>query len=176
MPPRETPTRTILLDAQGALPHLDRLFRFGLMLTGNQADAEDLVQDVVERLLRRPRPIAAQSELGYLATMLRNRHLDLHRQRHRRPATVPLEDDFDVAPGRAGELPEQRLEQREVLAAIAALAGGQRDVLVAVDIVGLSYKEAAATLGIPVGTVMSRLFRARASVVQQCEAGVATPC
>jgi RNA polymerase sigma-70 factor (ECF subfamily) len=160
-------TGTVVLDAQRALAHLDRLYRFALMLGRDQGEAEDVVQDVVERLLRRPRRVSPSSELAYLTTMVRNRHQDVLRERFRRPIGVPLDDALELVSGRSGEGPQERVEQREILDAVDALSRVHREVIVAVDIAGLSYQEAAATLGIPVGTVMSRLYRARAAVAER---------
>ena len=77
-----------------------------------------------------------------------------------------MPEDFEVASPRARSA-QDVVETREVFAAIAALPGDFRDVLVAVDVTGLSYEEAAAALKIPVGTVMSRLYRARQQVARR---------
>ena len=155
----------IRLDAERAVRHLDLLYRYATAITGDRDQAEDLVHDVFEALLRRPRSIRARgTERAYLLTMLRHRHVDALRQRHRRPQ-VELERFAEEHEARAGEDPAARAEQREVLDAVARLALHHREALVAVDVAGLSYGETAAFLGVPVGTVMSRLHRARAQVV-----------
>jgi len=103
-------------------------------------------------------------DIGYLLKTMRNLFYDQRRQAARR-ATEPVDpEDFDRVPGRAG--PEEMVEQRELLGAIAELPEEFRDVLVAVDVAGLSYKEAAWLLGVPEGTVMSRLYRARKRVIE----------
>ena len=102
-------------------------------------------------------------DIGYLLKTMRNLFYDQRRQAARR-ATEPVDpEDFDRVPGRAG--PEEMVEQRELLAGISALPEEFRDVLVAVDVAGLSYKEASDALGVPEGTVMSRLYRARKRVI-----------
>ena len=166
-PHRMDPTdaTVIRLDAERAVRHLDQLYRFATAITGNRDEAEDLVHDVFEALLRRPRSIRARdNERAYLLTMLRHRHVDALRKRRRRPQ-VELERSGEEQEARAGEGPAARAEQRDVLDAVARLALHHREALVAVDVAGLSYGEAAALLGVPLGTVMSRLHRARAQVV-----------
>jgi len=153
------------LDADRALRHLDRLYGYALSITGDRHEAEDLVQDALESLLRRPRPIrAGDNENAYLYTMLRNRHYDRLRAKARRPQ-VEFERAGVEPEARSGESPEARAEQRDVLDAVAKLPLDYRETLVAVDVAGLSYREAARMLDVPVGTVMSRLHRARANVV-----------
>lgn len=159
------PHPTIELDADRAVAHIDRLFRSAVALTGDRSEAEDLVQDVFESLLRRPRTIRDHaSESSYLLTMLRHKYFDALRSRRRRPQ-VELDRVGDTHESRAGEAPDARAEQRDVLDAVGRLPLHQREALVAVDVAGLSYGETAAFLGVPVGTVMSRLHRARANVV-----------
>jgi RNA polymerase sigma-70 factor, ECF subfamily len=165
----------ILLDADRALRHLDRLFRYALAITGGRDAAEDLVQDTFETLLRRPRRLRAHdNESAYLYTMLRNRHYDGLRAKRRRPQ-AELDETALAHEARTGESPHARAEQREVLDAIAQLSLPYRETLVAVDVAGLSYAETAASLDVPVGTVMSRLHRARASVVAAVAARDADP-
>jgi RNA polymerase sigma-70 factor (ECF subfamily) len=82
-----------------------------------------------------------------------------------------LPQQLDVIADPQAREPQAALEADELYAAVAALPGDFRDVLVAVDITGLSYQEAARALRIPVGTVMSRLYRARRQVVQRVDGG-----
>jgi RNA polymerase sigma-70 factor (ECF subfamily) len=79
----------------------------------------------------------------------------------RRPATATAPEDMERYQAHRAADPERALEARELYAKIAELPEHQRDALVAVDLLGLSYKEAAATMDVPTGTIMSRLFRAR---------------
>jgi RNA polymerase sigma-70 factor (ECF subfamily) len=162
----DTAKRTVIrLDAERAVRHLDHLYRYATTITGDRDEADDLVHDVFEALLRRPRTIRARdNERAYLLTMLRHRYVDALRVRRRRPQ-VELERPGEEQEARAGEGPAARAEQRDVLDAVARLPLNYREAIVTVDVAGLSYAEAAALLGVPVGTVMSRLHRARARVV-----------
>jgi RNA polymerase sigma-70 factor, ECF subfamily len=98
----------------------------------------------------------------YLHQALRNTHVSVLRARDRRPVLAPLEPEDVRLVAPAGGEPVEILHTREVIAAISALPPGQRDVVAAVDVAGLAYTEAATRLQIPVGTVMSRLYRGRA--------------
>ena len=157
------------LDADSALRHIDRLHAAALALSGNRADAEDLVQETYLTLLRRPRRLRGTSELAYLMTMLRNRYIDDCRTAARRQMSVGLYELDDQPDPRAGLRPDRVAEDREVLEAVHALESPFRETVVAVDVLGLSYKEAAAALAVPVGTVMSRLARGRDRVVRALE-------
>jgi RNA polymerase sigma-70 factor, ECF subfamily len=157
------------LDADSALRHLDRLHAAALGLTGNRADADDLVQETYLSLLRRPRRLRGTSELAYLMTMLRNRFIDDRRGYARRQASVGLYELEDSADPRVGLRPDRVAEGREVVDAVHALDSPFRETVVAVDMLGLSYKEAAAALDVPVGTIMSRLARGRDRVVRSLE-------
>jgi RNA polymerase sigma-70 factor, ECF subfamily len=137
-------------------------------LCGSRADAEDLVQETYVRVLARPRLLRNEDDLGYLLRALRNTFLTQKRTESRRLRTDALLDDDLVEDPRARE-PQAALEIAELYAAIAALPDGFRDVLVAVDVVGLSYEETARVLRIPLGTVMSRLYRARRQVVRRID-------
>jgi RNA polymerase sigma-70 factor (ECF subfamily) len=150
-----------VLDANRLGDHLDRLYRAALGLTGSRADAEDLVQDVCVRVLSKPRIVSNGDDLGYLLRVLRNTFISNHRSAVRRPATATAPEDLERFEARNGSDPERAFEARQLYARIAELPEHQRDALVAVDLLGLSYKEAAATLDVPTGTIMSRLFRAR---------------
>jgi RNA polymerase sigma-70 factor, ECF subfamily len=148
--------------------HLDRLYRAAWAMTGVREDAEDLVQETYERVLRRPREIAREEDaLPYLLGVLRNTWVDTVRSRARRP-TTPLDTE---AAGRieapaAASSPVEQVAAREVFAVVATLDEEFRDVLAAVDVAGLSYAEAAQALDLPVGTVMSRLSRGRRRVAE----------
>ena len=145
--------------------HLDRLYRAAWAMCGSREDAEDLVQETYAKVLAKRRVIATDEDaLPYLLTVLRNTFVSSLRTRSRRPQTAPLEDAEArlAAPGSGS--PVEIVAARELFAAIAALPADQRDVIAAVDVAGLSYAEAAETLGVPAGTVMSRLYRGRARV------------
>jgi RNA polymerase sigma-70 factor, ECF subfamily len=159
------------LDPARLGDHLDRLYRAAWALTGRREDAEDLVQETYARVLARPRLLRREDDLGYLLRALRNTFLTQRRTESRRLRPDPLPDELDVVADPRAVDPESALETGAVYAAIASLPGDYRDVLVAVDISGLSYKEAARALRIREGTVMSRLYRARQQVVRLVERG-----
>jgi RNA polymerase sigma-70 factor (ECF subfamily) len=149
--------------------HLDRLYRAAWALCGSREDAEDLVQDTYARVLARPRLIRHEDALGYLLRALRNTFLNKRRSESRRVRSAPLPDELDLMADPQAVLPETALAAGEVYAAISALPEDFRDVLIAVDVVGLSYKETARALRTREGTVMSRLYRARRQVVRRVE-------
>jgi RNA polymerase sigma-70 factor, ECF subfamily len=157
------------LDTARLGDHLDRLYRAAWALSGSREDAEDLVQETYARVLKRPRLIRYGDDLGYLLRALRNTFLTQKRTESRRLRPVALPDDLDVVADPHAGQPHEALEAAEVYAAIAELPHAFRDVLVAVDVTGLSYKEAAHALGLPEGTVMSRLYRARQQVVRRID-------
>lgn len=154
-----------LLDPASLPRHVDRLYRAAWALCGSSDDAEDLVQETFVRVLARPRILTREDELAYLMRVLRNTFLSARRTALRRPAIVATAID-DLAlpdPGSARE-PQAAYEASEVLDAIAELPEDFRLALVAVDIVGLSYREAARALGTREATITSRLYRARGQV------------
>ena len=161
------------LDPARLGDHLDRLYRAAWALCGSREDAEDLVQETYARVLARPRLLRNEDDLGYLLRALRNTFLTQQRTVGRRLRPGRLPDELDLVADPQAREPQAALEAAEVYAAVAALPDDFRDVLVAVDITGLSYKEAAKALRIRVGTVMSRLYRARQQVVRRVEGGSA---
>jgi RNA polymerase sigma-70 factor (ECF subfamily) len=164
-----SPERAVLLNPEHAGEHIDRLYRAAWALSGSREDAEDLVQETYARVLARPRFLRGEDDLGYLLRALRNTFLNQKRTEGRRLRSDPLPDQLDLVADPRALQPEAALEAGELYAAIAALPDDYRDVLVAVDITGLSYKEAARALRVREGTVMSRLYRARQQVVRRIE-------
>jgi RNA polymerase sigma-70 factor (ECF subfamily) len=151
-----------------ALPHLDTLYRVALRLTGEDAAAQDLVQDTMLRALRgwggfRP----GSNARAWLVTILRNTFINEYRRRRREPVMVELDDasPHAIYDAVADADPEgtffARIVDERVLAAVDALPAEFREVLVLSDMEGLGYAEIAAALDIPLGTLKSRLFRAR---------------
>jgi len=161
------------LDPARLGDHIDRLYRAAWALCGSREDAEDLVQETYARVLARPRVLRREDDLGYLLRALRNTFLNQKRTESRRLRSDPLPDELDLVADPHARRPEDALEAGELYAAIAALPDDFRDVIVAVDVTGLSYKEAARALRIREGTVMSRLYRARQQVVRRIEGGSA---
>ena len=153
------------LDPDRAVQHLPRLYRVARAWTRSREEAEDLVQETYARVLAKPRLLHGQDEVGYLLRALRNTLISQRRKEQRRPVTTELADEGPVGT-RAIDDPAEAAEAREVLAVIAELPEEFRDALVAVDVAGLSYPEAARALGVPEGTLTSRLFRARDRVAR----------
>jgi RNA polymerase sigma-70 factor (ECF subfamily) len=148
--------------------HAPRLYRAAYGLCGSREDAEDLVQDTFERVLRRPRFLRRGEDLAYLLRVLRNTWISSGRGQHVRVVPMDNEQVQEIADPRA-EAAGQRLEGTAVYAALAELSVPLREALVAVDILDLSYKEAAKALGTKPGTIMSRLHRGRSQVAARLE-------
>jgi RNA polymerase sigma-70 factor (ECF subfamily) len=157
------------LDPDRVAEHLPRLYRAARAWTRSREEAEDLVQETYARVLARPRLLRNEDELGYLVRSMRNTFISQLRAQGRRPQTTELVEEVAVS-GRASDNPAEAAEIHEVHAAIAELPDDFRDALVAVDIAGLTYPEAARALGVPEGTLTSRLFRARDRVARNLSA------
>jgi RNA polymerase sigma-70 factor (ECF subfamily) len=157
------------LDSARIGDHLDRLYRAAWALTGSREDAEDLVQETYARVLARRRLLRNDDDLGYLLRALRNTFLNQKRAEGRRLRPDPLPDELGRVADPWAREPSDALQASELYAAVAELPQNYRDVLVAVDVSGLSYKEAARALRIREGTVMSRLYRARQQVVRRLD-------
>ncbi|MDQ3569079.1 MAG: sigma-70 family RNA polymerase sigma factor [Actinomycetota bacterium] len=149
------------------LPEIDVLYRVALSLVDSPADAEDLVQDTLLRAYRGLSSFDGRHPRAWLLTILRNAHLNRFRRRRpgllREPDSGPEGGEADEAPGPEAMVVDASFDAA-VVQAVQALSDKMRSVLQLVDIDGLSYQEAAAALGVPVGTVMSRLHRARARI------------
>jgi RNA polymerase sigma-70 factor (ECF subfamily) len=154
------------LDPQALGDHIDRLYRAAWGLCGSREEAEDLVQETFARVLRKPRLLRSEDDLGYLLRVLRNTFFTQRRTAARRPQTTPLPDDLDVIEDRAASRPEAVIETGELYAAISALPDDFRDALIAIDVVGLSYREAARALRVREATITTRLHRARQRVAK----------
>src|SRR6059036_1350431 len=151
-----------------ALVHLDALYRVALRLTGNAADADDLVQETMLKAYRAwDQYEKGTNAKGWLLTILRNAFINEYRRRTRHPETVDLDtiEPYSVFPELQDEDPQgtffDRIVDDEVLRAIDQLPEQFREAVVLSDVEGLSYEEIARVLDVPVGTVKSRLFRAR---------------
>lgn len=142
-------------DIETAIPALRRYAR---ALTRNAEAADDLVQDTLVRALRSEHLFHGGEIRSWLFTILTNLNRNRLRSLARRPAWIALEDD--TAPDQAG--PEAG--GRDIERALALLVEDQRTTLLLVVLEGLSYREVAEVQGVPIGTVMSRLSRARAQV------------
>lgn len=147
------------------LPHLDLLYRVALRLSGDPARAEDLVQDTVLKALAawsRFRP--GSNVRAWLITILRNQFISTWRKGSRAPVAADPELLPELVdphnPDPEGQFFEQLIDE-EVTGALAALPDEFREVVLLSDLEGLPYAEVAEAIGIPVGTVKSRLFRGR---------------
>jgi len=156
-----------ILDPQSLSQHIDRLYRAAWGLCGSREDAEDLVQETFARVLSRPRVLTGEDELYYLLRVLRNTFLTSRRTASRRPQAVATLEDVVAADSKPIGRPDEAIEIKEVYGAISQLPQDFRDALVAVDVVGLSYREAARALGVREATITTRLFRARKQVVDR---------
>jgi RNA polymerase sigma-70 factor (ECF subfamily) len=152
------------LDPQSLGKHVDRLYRAAWALCGSREDAEDLVQETFARVLSRPRVLRGDDELYYLMRVLRNTFLTGLRTASRRPVTVAALEDVVAADPRPTARPDRALEVQELYATIAELPEDFRLALVAVDVLGLSYREASMALKVREATLTTRLFRARKQV------------
>jgi RNA polymerase sigma-70 factor (ECF subfamily) len=148
--------------------YTDRLYRAALGLCGSRADAEDLVQETFARVLARPRTVRGGGELGYLMRVLRNTWIDLARARSARPQEA-AGDALEWMAGSGGDPAGSALDVRLAFEAMRDLPAAQREAIVAVDVAGLSYREAARALRCREGTLMSRLARARDAVALHME-------
>jgi RNA polymerase sigma-70 factor (ECF subfamily) len=154
------------LDPHSLNRHVDRLYRAAWALCGSREDAEDLVQETFARVLARPRVLSGDDELYYLMRALRNTFFTSQRTASRRPVTVAALEDVNMADSRQLGQPQRALEIQEVYATIATLPEDQRLALVAVDVLGLSYREAARALRTRETTITTRMFRARNQVAE----------
>ena len=143
------------------LPHLDAAFNYARWLTKNDADAEDVVQDAYVRALRFFSSLRGEVARAWLLTIVRNTWYGRFSRRVGSNVTdEETENRADTSPD-----PETQMIQQETVAqvrrALEELPTDFREVLALRELEGLSYKEIAAVVGIPLGTVMSRLARAR---------------
>ncbi len=146
---------------QAELPYLRR---FARALTGDLALADDLVQDCVERaLLKSGLYDPSRSMRPWLYAMLRNLHINGLR-RGARSAVVKTVDELQSGEGATPPQQDQRISVAEIATALDLLPPQQREVLVLVGLEEMSYRETAEIVGVPIGTVMSRLSRARSGL------------
>ncbi|CAB3769708.1 RNA polymerase sigma factor [Paraburkholderia solisilvae] len=155
-------------DLPQLLPNLlPRLWGFALRLSGNRQDAEDLVQRTCLRALERQHQLKPDSSPhSWLFAIAHTIWLNEIRARGIRNRTHVAWDDalLEVIADPAAPSPETLVMHRQIVRAVAHLPHAQRTVLLLVAVEGFTYSEAAATLGVPIGTVMSRLARARRSI------------
>lgn len=158
------------LVREGLVRHLPKFRRFALSLARNQADADDLVQAGIERALAKAKSYNPDYKIEtWVFKIIQNYWTDQMRKRARRGTSV----DIDQAYSLIGEDGRRSVEIRDLSfkarLAIEQLPEDHRSVVALVLVNGESYKDAAEILGVPVGTVMSRLYRARKSLVEQLD-------
>ena len=145
--------------------HIGALRRYSRALVGNRADADDLVQECLARVLAQMRAWREVRDLrAYLFTTLHNVFVDNGRRKKTAGVEVPIEDA-----GARLVMPATqtiRLEVRDMMTALGHLPREQREVVLLVGMEGMSYIEASQVLGVPIGTVMSRLSRGREALRQ----------
>jgi RNA polymerase sigma-70 factor, ECF subfamily len=146
---------------------LPRLWRFALRLAGDRHDAEDLVQRACVRALERQHQLQpGTSTLSWLFSIVHSVWLnEVRAQQTRRRGSIQWSDELaeTVADDKALD-PETYALQRQIISAVEGLPDAQRAVMLLVAVEGLSYREAATALDVPIGTVMSRLARARQTI------------
>jgi RNA polymerase sigma-70 factor (ECF subfamily) len=147
--------------------HIDLLYRVAWSMCGSREEAEDLVQETFAKVLLKPRILYSDDDVGYLLRVLKNTFLTQRRTAARRIQTAALPDTFDALEDPSAVLPHVRLESRQLYGLIAALPDSFRNALVAVDVAGLSYREAAHALGVREATLTTRLHRARQRIARE---------
>ncbi len=138
---------------------IPQLRRYARALTRDAQLADDLVQDALERAWRHIGSWSGPDIRPWLFSILHNVYLNALRRRRAQPILVPLSPRMDA---RVEDVaPDDRLKCRDLLVRLAALPDEQRQVVLLIGLEDFTYQQAAEILSIPVGTVMSRLFRAR---------------
>jgi RNA polymerase sigma-70 factor (ECF subfamily) len=150
-----------VLDPDSLSQHIDHLFRAAWALTGSRHDAEDLVQETFLNVLKRPRVLRDDNEIGYLLRALRNTYSSWYRRTAKRPAEVQLTEGDAPVSNNDGP------DAREIMEAIASAPDLYRDAVIAVDLIGLSYREAAHSLRTRESTITTRVHRGRQHVARE---------
>ncbi|HKC16170.1 MAG TPA: sigma-70 family RNA polymerase sigma factor [Steroidobacteraceae bacterium] len=156
------------------LPHLDAAFRFARWLSGSSNEAGDVAQEAILRAFRSFETLRGSDARAWLLAIVRNCHATAFRQAQRR-AYVPLPETYEDHDGEAmiaatpdpESLSIREDEQRTLTQLLSTLPEEQRVALVLKELEDLSYRDIAAVTGVPIGTVMSRLARARAALKER---------
>jgi RNA polymerase sigma-70 factor, ECF subfamily len=160
-------------DAQGIATHIPHLRRYARALTGDHSAADDLVQDTLERAWRRLILWRSGGNLrAWLFTIMHNLYVNQLKANpaNRSQSAEHAALDLSVTPTQ-----EDRLELQDLNKALRRLSNEQREVVLLVGLEQLSYDEAARVLGVPIGTVMSRLSRGREQLRVMMSGGMNTP-
>ncbi|MEK6562566.1 MAG: RNA polymerase sigma factor [Candidatus Binatota bacterium] len=153
--------------------HIPQLRRYARALTGDYTAAEDLVQDTLERAWKRIGLWRLGSDLrAWLFTIMHNLHVNQLKADSRQQGQPPEQATLDLS---VRPTQEDRLELRDLNKALRRLSNEQREVLLLVGLEQMSYEEVAKVLGIPIGTVMSRLSRGRDQLRAMMEGSSAAP-
>ncbi|MGH2959090.1 MAG: RNA polymerase sigma factor [Solirubrobacterales bacterium] len=158
-----------MLDPQELPTHTARLFRAAWAMCGSREEAEDLVQETFAKVLEKRRVVRGGSDLAYLMRGLHNTFVSSRRAAGSRPQLSAVDVELSSVAVATRAHPETSAHVHEIFAAIAALPADFRAALVAVDVVGLSYEEAARSLGVKQSTLATRIFRARTEVIDRFE-------
>jgi RNA polymerase sigma-70 factor, ECF subfamily len=158
--------RPRVLDPQALSKYIDPLYRAAWALCGSPHDAEDLVQETFVNVLKRPRLLRDGNEMAYLMRALRNTFASRYRKRAQQPREHSLtEDDVPVHD-------DGGISAREIMEAIASAPTPYREAVIAVDVLGLSYREAAQALQARESTITTRVYRGRRHVARALSHGV----
>jgi RNA polymerase sigma factor (sigma-70 family) len=155
-------------------PLIPALRRYARSLLRDRAGADDLVQDCLERAISRWSQRRDGEVRSWLFAILHNLAVDRFRKTASRGTHVPIDDAGENEFGEAATQ-EQKLMYRDVMTKLSRLPEDQRAVLLLVAVEDLSYADAAKVLGIPIGTVMSRLSRARERLQQELDGAATAP-
>ena len=156
------------------MPHLDAAYRLARWLSRSPTDADDIVQESILRAYRGFDALKAEDAKAWLLVIVRNCHLSALQQQRRRPSE-PLPEESEVKDAHAMTAsspgPEEEAvyadERKALVGLMLALPEDLREVLILRDIEDMSYREIAGVICAPIGTVMSRLARARAAIKAQ---------
>jgi len=150
------------------MPHLDAAYRFARWLARSGADAEDVVQDALLRAYRGLDALRGADAKAWLLSIVRNCHASAHRRQWRHPTVALAADEQAHEPAAGAPDPERSAmeqdEAMELTRLLANLSLEHREVLELRELEELSYREIAAVTRLPIGTVMSRLARARSAL------------
>lgn len=144
-----------------ALGELGLLYRVARRLAMNATDAEDLVSQTLLSAARSWDGFDGRHTRSWLVTILKNEHLKSIRRKASRPKTVSIDDGGELTHGSLGEEIDQRAFVDDILRELDGLPEDFRMAVALCDVEQMSYEDAAAALGVPIGTVRSRLFRGR---------------
>lgn len=159
-------------NAEKLILLLPRLRRFARALTGNMADADDLVQAACEKALQHMGQLKDDIRMDrWIFAILRNAWRDDRRSSRNKMPHDDISEMTDLLGDDGREIVAQRSEMANLRRAVDSLPLEQREVVSAVILEGLAYREAAELLEVPIGTVMSRLARARGAIAQMLADG-----